>query len=216
MRTEQNMTVAFGSAYRGSNPCAGTEGNDSRARSAYRKRTTIWERFWAKVDASAGPQGCWLWTAAKRSSGYGCMCIDGRMVDAHRLSYELAHKAIPLPGLCVTHSCDNRLCVNPAHLSLGTKLDNVRDMYERGRATPREVMSARAKADGRRPPRKTKLTDKDVARLRSMAADGYPRDELAFEFGVCLSTVTKIISGRTWRTLDDAEEQPAHARAGRG
>lgn len=92
-------------------------------------------RFHTKYQKT---DGCWLWQAGKYRKGYGMVCI-GRTLDgkqqnsyAHRVAYVLAHGDIP-PGLVVMHSCDVRYCVNPAHLSLGTQGDNIRDGARRGR-----------------------------------------------------------------------------------
>jgi hypothetical protein len=73
------------------------------------------ERFWEKVDKS-GAAPCWTWTAHRVYNGYGRFADEGgRMVRAHRWSYEQVHGAIP-PGLQLDHLCRNRACVNPAHL----------------------------------------------------------------------------------------------------
>lgn len=82
-----------------------------------------------KVDTSTG---CWLWQGHKYSNGYGAIKKFGKMVLAHRFSYEL-HKG-PIPkNLCVMHSCDTRNCINPEHLSLGTHQDNMSDAAAKGR-----------------------------------------------------------------------------------
>lgn len=72
---------------------------------------TLIERFWAKVDKTGD---CWLWTAFRRR-GYGRFTVNGRMVNAHRYSFELAGGTVP-DGLVLDHLCRNRSCVNPAHL----------------------------------------------------------------------------------------------------
>lgn len=99
------------------------------------------ERFWSKVDKTPGHGkngDCWIWTAALRSSktGYGAFRLykDGikRTVDSHRASFEINVGDIP-EELCVLHSCDNRKCVKPSHLFLGTKKDNTQDCISKGR-----------------------------------------------------------------------------------
>jgi hypothetical protein len=89
---------------------------------------TVEERFWAKVRTS---KGCWEWTACTRN-GYGRLGLNGGVADAHRLSWEMHYGQIP-NGLCVLHHCDNRLCVRPDHLFLGTRGDNIADMDAKGR-----------------------------------------------------------------------------------
>jgi hypothetical protein len=92
------------------------------------------ERFWAKVQKS---DGCWLWTAAARKNGYGIFAERrprSRTYSAHRLSYELTFGPIS-SGLSVLHRCDNRRCVRPDHLFLGTARENTQDMIAKGRCT---------------------------------------------------------------------------------
>lgn len=95
-------------------------------------------RFHSKYDRT---DGCWLWRAAVTSAGYGSLGIaDGdaslRTCPAHRVAYVLAHGDLPA-GALVMHSCDQPLCVNPAHLSLGSDRANVRDAIAKGRMVRR-------------------------------------------------------------------------------
>jgi hypothetical protein len=90
-------------------------------------------RFWAKVTKGGD---CWIWNGTKDGKGYGRLHLSGpagrRTVKAHRLAYEL-HKG-PIPsGLEILHACDNPSCVNPAHLSVGTRADNMQDAAAKGR-----------------------------------------------------------------------------------
>lgn len=90
-------------------------------------RVPILDRFWAKVEKS---NGCWKWTGM-RAHGYGYLWREGKMVRAHRLSYELF---VGDPGdRVVMHRCDNPGCVNPDHLTLGTVADNNADMRAKQR-----------------------------------------------------------------------------------
>jgi hypothetical protein len=76
--------------------------------------------------------GCWEWNGARQSGGYGQLRDNGKTVYAHRLAYEL-HAGESVGHRVVRHSCDNRPCVNPAHLELGSRQDNMDDMKARGR-----------------------------------------------------------------------------------
>lgn len=79
-------------------------------------------RFWAKVEVL--PNGCWQWTAAKNSDGYGLFKIGGRVQGAHRVCYEALIGFIP-EGLQSDHLCRNRACVNPAHIEPVTSHENI-------------------------------------------------------------------------------------------
>jgi len=91
------------------------------------------QRFWAKVKKTSG---CWLWVGAKQRRGYGYLHNGGhskrKPIRAHRYSWEIHNGPIPA-GLWVLHKCDAPSCVNPAHLFLGTRSDNMKDAASKGR-----------------------------------------------------------------------------------
>ncbi|MDX1253654.1 MAG: HNH endonuclease signature motif containing protein, partial [Oceanisphaera sp.] len=96
------------------------------------------DRFWAKVKGDK-EDACWLWQGAVSTSGYGNLRADKVYRRAHRTAYELCHGNIP-DGMCVMHSCDVKLCCNPAHLSVGTLAENTRDAAEKGLLSVKKPM----------------------------------------------------------------------------
>ena len=90
-------------------------------------RRSLTVRFWTKVDKN-GPNGCWVWIAAKDSNGYGRFMVSdtsGRISPAHRVSYTLVRGPIPI-GLEIDHLCRVHACVNPDHLELVSHTANVK------------------------------------------------------------------------------------------
>jgi hypothetical protein len=168
----------------------------SRARPYVRRGAALQERLDHYTDKSAGPEGCWPWMGAL-AKGYGHLYWRGRRCLAHRLSFEVANGTIP-PGAHVLHRCDNPRCVNPAHLSAGSHLDNMRDMHAKGRGrAPAGELNARAK-----------LTAEMVIAIR--AATGLQR-EIGQMFGVSGETVRKIKLGRSWKHIPLERWSPAFA-----
>lgn len=109
------------------------------------------ERFWQNV-APCPMSGCWLWTGSRQGgahSGYGRFTIAHKEHYAHRYSWELANGSIP-DGLDILHICDLEVCVNPAHMRLGTRSDNCFDMWDKGRAKPGGVSKTRTSRRGSR------------------------------------------------------------------
>jgi len=145
----------------------------------------MFQRFMAKVE----PDGeCWRWTAFKNWDGYGVFGVKSKAIGAHRAAYMIFSGDIPA-GLCVLHSCDRPWCVNPAHLYVGTQLENVRDRVVRGRSG-----SLRGEAHGR-----AKLTSGDVANIRAEIAAGAVQRRLAERYGVTPTTILGIKRRRIWK-----------------
>src|SRR5689334_21575232 len=90
------------------------------------------QRFNSYMDRR-GPGECWPWRRSRQASGHGYFRLFGRVEKAHRAAWMLLVGPIS-DGAWVLHKCDNPPCVNPAHLYLGTPIENVRDMVDRGRA----------------------------------------------------------------------------------
>ncbi len=140
------------------------------------------DRFWQKVRSDGS--GCFVWRAATNPGGYGLFRFKGGSRLAHRVSWELIHGAIP-DGMCVCHRCDNRVCVNPEHLWLGTYFDNVTDMIKKGR--DRKAVGS---DNG-----KTSLTAKEVIAIR---ADSRRHVDIGVDYGLHPSSVSRIKSGQRW------------------
>lgn len=153
--------------------------------------SSLEERFWAKVRKGRSDE-CWEWTASLGPSGYGQFYVQSRHgpCAAHRVAYELLIEPVP-EGMCLCHRCDNRLCVNPAHLFVGTRTDNQADMAAKGRSRR-----------GASHPH-VKLTAKQVRRIRKLRARGVQGAVLAKSMGVSQSTICDIIHGRTWQHVAD-------------
>lgn len=145
------------------------------------------DRYWSKVDKSS-PDACWIWTGSIGGPGYGTFKVGkDHYVNAHRFSWEITHGRIP-NGLCVCHKCDNRACVNPAHLFLGTIADNNRDMVSKGRQPKGEKSGP------------SKLSGSQVIEIRAKYRSGdYSYRKLAAEYPVNWSAIRSVVKGRTWR-----------------
>ncbi|GAA2394233.1 HNH endonuclease [Gordonia cholesterolivorans] len=146
------------------------------------------ERFWEKVNKTEF--GCWEWAARLFSNGYGqfqAECSYGyRPYPAHRWIFSKLNGEIP-EGLVVRHRCDNRKCVNPDHLELGTVQDNANDAVTRKRTT-QGSRSAQAK-----------LTEGQVIEIRRLLATGINQTAVAKSFGVTSRCVSNIARRQTWR-----------------
>lgn len=137
---------------------------------------------------------CWEWTRVRNQHGYGQLRVAGRMVYAHRLAYELGVGQIP-DGMHVLHQCDNPRCINPAHLSVGTHSQNMRECSERGRAKiPKPVKLGEDNGA-------SKLREGDVRSIRRLLGKGDTQQSIAERFGVTQRTISNIKLGKKWGHL---------------
>lgn len=152
-------------------------------------RPSLEERFWAKVNKT---DTCWLWEAGTYPAGYGKFAVANgtsvsTKVGAHRMAWQLTHGD---PGaLHVLHTCDNRRCVNPAHLFLGTNDDNIADMVAKGRQACGELSG------------RNSLTAQDVRAIRS-AAMHQRQCDLATQYGVSRATICRVVNRHLWKHVD--------------
>ena len=141
-------------------------------------------RFWAKVDVRS-PDECWLWLGARSGLGYGCFTIKHAAYTAHRIALAAAATEVPV-NRGVMHGCDNPPCCNPAHLSLGTQAENMRDMRKKGRQN-----YVRGSSVGL-----AKLTESAVRDIRNSRT--FKAVDLAETYGVTRSTIYNVWSRKTW------------------
>lgn len=168
---------------------------------AHNKRPLV-ERFWEKVDRSGGPEECWPWVGAVHHSGRGVVWVseNRRAEIASRVAWELTNGHIA-DGLLVCHHCDNPLCMNPAHLFLGTPAQNSADMVAKGRQCSGERSHLHLHPERRRGENSpvAKLSEEQVREIRRRYAEGgVLQRELGAEYGIHQGAVSGIVLRKSW------------------
>lgn len=143
------------------------------------------ERFEANVELIPFST-CHYWTGNLNKYGYG-QFYNNKVCTVHRYAYQLYKGEIP-EGLHIRHSCHERSCVNPAHLTHGTHQDNMDDRNMASR-------QARGESDGN-----AKLTEKQVLEIRELAKASSHRS-VARMYNVARPTVSRIINRTSWRHI---------------
>lgn len=170
---------------------------------ATRKYGPVALRFWAKVDVR-GPDECWLWAGAKLTEGYGQFSSEGRVIRAHRYSYELHFGPIP-DGMIVCHTCDRPPCVNPSHLWAGTDAENAADRSAKRRGALGEEQGH------------ARLTNNQAREIVATCKRGYVKHEdLARKYGVSRSSISRIVSGDSWSAVSGFNGEKERSPGGRG
>jgi len=143
------------------------------------KPRNVLDRFWEKVDVRS-PDECWNWKGRKNEFGYGLFDLMQIPKRAHRVIWELLNGPIS-EGKQVLHKCDNKSCVNPDHLYLGTHTDNVMDILDRNLPVGQ-------------PP---KLYNEEVWLIRKTYKSGrFRQDLIAKMFKISQGTVSSAILGK--------------------
>lgn len=152
------------------------------------------DRFFSKVNKRAS-NGCWGWTAGLTHYGYGQFSLYRLLgytpITAHRLSY-IIHKGRIPEGLVICHKCDNRKCINPDHLFLGTQADNIEDMHKKGRASGGSSPGAKNPA--------AILTEEQVLEIVGLFGK-QSQVSIAKAYGVSPNTISAIKTGKTWSSV---------------
>ena len=144
------------------------------------------KRFWEKVDIK-DINSCWEWKAFKLWSGYGMFNRKNKKLSryAHRVCWEITFGEIP-KGLKVCHKCDNRACVNPNHLWLGTQAENLADMARKNR-------SSIGTKHGQ-----SKLNEDQIKEIFNLSKKGLSSSQIAKQFPVNRRQISRILSGERW------------------
>jgi len=133
--------------------------------------------------------GCWEFIGGRTGAGYGAISLSHtKQRSAHVLSYELTKGPIPY-GLIVCHSCDNKICCNPAHLFLGTYQDNKDDEITKGR-------HAKGSRQGN-----SKLKENDVLEIRKLINQGYTLKHIGALYNITGEAIGLIKSRKNWGWL---------------
>lgn len=158
-------------------------------------RKVHWTKRFLKKFKITTLADCWIWSAARRPTGYGNFFVDGVCIGAHRASWLFFRGPIP-SGLNVCHRCDNPPCVNPLHLFLGTQKDNIYDMHIKGRGM--KILNASHASDENH--QVSKLTNEEVKFIRNSELNTYELERL-LNFKVKRLAIVRAKSYQTYRDV---------------
>jgi len=135
-------------------------------------------------------ESCWIWTGAKKPTGYGNFWMNEKYLGAHCAAYLLFKGEIP-DGMYVCHKCDNPECVNPDHLFVALPIDNTTDMKNKGRA--RGIIQGSEYHPGR------KISHEIAIKIRIRRNSGELLRVIAKDYGVSEATICYVSQGKIWK-----------------
>lgn len=132
--------------------------------------------------------GCFTWNGPKNNNGYGCFIFNKERKLAHRKMYELFNNVILPEDICVCHTCDNRICVNPNHLFIGSRIDNNKDRHNKGRTS--------------KVTRNNKLSKDDVVNIIIDIKNGMGRNDISNKYNISKPNISKIWLNQIWKSIE--------------
>lgn len=157
-----------------------------RVKKTYTRGDISLREFLACLDVVSRNE-CWSWKYSLDSKGYGNVRRNGKLLRAHRVSYQLHHGITLKRTDLVLHKCDNRRCCNPLHLYVGTDKDNTRDKVQRDRHNRGERVWNHI------------LTADDVLVIRALSRTGLSNVEIAKQYGVSRDAIYAVVTRINWK-----------------
>lgn len=143
---------------------------------------------------------CIEWIGAKYPNGYGAIKYEKKHYTTHRLVYMLLNNINNLPyEIQICHHCDNPCCINPDHLFMGTRSDNMKDAYKKGRLNMPKCDGVRFKKGHK--PINRKLNDCDVVLIKYKLSLGQGATSISRELDISRNIIEDIKRGHSYADI---------------
>lgn len=153
-----------------------------------------------KERINISKNGCWEWSLKVRKNGYARVTYKQKSFYAHRLSFSAFNEILlDSSDMDVCHKCDNRKCVNPSHLFLGTRRDNMQDAKNKKRLSTGECHSKKIRGEKSGA---SKLKEAEVVDIIGLLNNGAKQKDLAEKYNLEKSTISAIKNRKIWRHIN--------------